>query len=173
MNGAIVLLLIIVIGAFIVLGWVFYILFLRDRFNNEREKESRRIIDEKFSSIDVSRMLGMTSEEIASETGASFRHIFFLLISRKIKCKDFDGSISSEEREKIKEIEKSIGRLVPQIICPHCQTKGQVHKQMDVKRSETTTDITNMTAAILSGTKLTVKKVTQLHCTNCGTAWDI
>ena len=138
-----------------------------------REKERRRIVEEKFDSIERSKILGMTLEEIASATGSTIRSVAAKIRREKIKCKDYDGSISDEELEKKMVIETKIGILVPQIICPHCQTRGQVHRKIGVERYERTTDTTNLTAAILSGTKTTVKKVTQLHCTNCETAWDI
>ena len=117
-----------------------------------REKERRRIIEEKFDSIERSTVLGMTLEEIAAATGSTIRSVASKIRREKIKCKDYDGSISDEELEKKIVIEKKIGVLVPQIICPHCQTKGQVHKKMFVESR---------------------RRVTQLNCTNCGTGWDI
>jgi len=169
MRGIVVLTMI--VGGCILLVVVVYIFFKEKEkeLEKERVKEYRRINEEKFNSIERSKIPGMYVEEIVSATGCSHQVVFMILYREKIKCRDFDGTISDEEREKIKKIEKELGRLVPQLICPHCQTKGQVHKKMDVTRYETITT----SKAILDGKKTTKKQVTQLHCTNCGTAWDI
>jgi hypothetical protein len=162
--------------ALLAIGALAYYLFFSgssSKNSAENEEERIRVIGEKFNAIDSKKMLRMTVEEIASATDSTSRGVIARLSRHKLKCKDFDGSISIEERAEKKEIEKNIGKLMPQIICPHCQTKGQVHKKLGVERRENTTDTTNLTAAILSGTKTTVRKVTQLHCTNCETAWDI
>ena len=161
--------------ALIIIGGVIYWALSGGKSNTspEDEEERKRIIIEKYNSIERSAMLSMTIEEIASATGSTVRFVASRMCRDQIKCKDFDGSLSPEERETSRAIEKKIGILAPKVICPHCQTKGQVHKKMGVKRYENTTDTTNLTAAILSGKKTSAREVTQLHCTNCETAWDI
>ena len=161
---------------FLFIVGIFFVVIIAkgvSKINHENEEKRIRMIREKFDAIDRKIMLSMTVDEIALATDSSNRGVIARLSRHKIKCKNFDGSISAEERAEKREIEKSIGELMPKIICPHCQTKGQVHKKLGVERRENTTDTTNLTAAILSGTKTTVRKVTQLHCTNCETAWDI
>jgi hypothetical protein len=78
-------------------------------------------------------------------------------------------SAEQASREEVKQI----GFSVPKVICPHCQTKGQVFKKDGAQRRDTTSDTSNLTAAVLHGTKTTVRKVNQLHCKNCTTTWDV
>ena len=128
---------------------VFFLFFLGiDSYNAPKRNRIQR---EKFDAIERSEMLHMTVSNIASATDSSHRSVIARLSRHKIKCKDFDGAISSEERAEKREIE-NLGKLSPKITCPHCQTKGQVHKKMFVESR---------------------RRVTQLNCTNCGTGWDI
>ena len=77
------------------------------------------------------------------------------------------------KRENIK---KKYGDIFPEVICPHCQTKGNVH----------VTEVTNKkgisggkaTAALLTGgvsllaTGLSRKESgSQAHCDNCKMTW--
>lgn len=141
--------------------------------SSEVDEARTREISNKFDEIKPAVLKKMTVTEIAVFTGGTDRGIIARLSRRQLQSKDFDGTISSEERAKGREVEKNIGTVSSQIICPHCQVKGQVYKKLGVARRENTTDTTNLTAAILSGTKTTVRKVTQLHCVNCHTTWDI
>lgn len=70
------------------------------------------------------------------------------------------------------------GEINPVMICPHCQTKGQVHT-MEVTRKKGISG-GKATAALLTGglsligTGLSKKqKITQAHCDNCNMTWDI
>ena len=128
---------------------VFFLFFLGIESYNAPKRN--RIQREKFDAIEQSEMLHMTVSYIANATDSTHRSVVARLSSNKIKCKDFDGSISSEERAEKREIE-NLGKLSPKIICPHCQKKGQVHKKMFVEHR---------------------RRVTQLNCMNCGTGWDI
>lgn len=156
-------------------GLVYYFFSSNSRAINSAELDEARIreISNKFDGIEPAELKKMTVAEIAVSTGSTERGIIARLIRRQLQSKDFDGTMSAEERARRREVEKNIGALSPQIICPHCQVKGQVYKKLGVDRRENTTDTTNLTAAILSGTKTTVRKVTQLHCVNCDTTWDI
>ena len=128
-------------------GALLCILFLV-RIKSEKDLKRSLISREKFDAIDPSEMLEMTTYDIASATDSTRRSVIASLSRNKIKCKDFDGSMSVEERAEMRER----GILSPKIICPHCQTNGQVHKKMFVEDR---------------------RRVTQLNCMNCGTGWDI
>ena len=63
------------------------------------------------------------------------------------------------------------GSFVPQIICPHCQTKGKVKKKMK-QRVEESREKGIIGATI--GRKTITKKgsYTQLHCDKCKVTWE-
>ena len=53
------------------------------------------------------------------------------------------------------------------LVCPHCQTKGQV-------RSKSVDEITSTKVVPIVGNNIkTRKKVTQMHCDNCDTTWNV
>lgn len=63
------------------------------------------------------------------------------------------------------------------LICPHCQTKGQVHtKRVKRKKGISGGKVVGglLTGGIsLLGTGLSRKqRATQAHCDNCGSTWD-
>jgi len=115
----------------------------------------------------------MSIDEITKAVGGSTRSTAARLCKLKIKCADYDGSISFEDRERAQKEANLIGTLVQQLICPHCQTKGQVYKKLNADKVATTSDTTSRTSAVLSGTQRTVSKVTQLYCKHCSTTWTI
>ena len=63
------------------------------------------------------------------------------------------------------------GVLNEHLICPHCQTKGLVR----VKQTVRTVTSTGKVGGILktNTTSKTTAVVTQHHCDQCGTTWDI
>ena len=63
------------------------------------------------------------------------------------------------------------GSFAPQIICPHCQTKGKVRKKME-QRVEESREKGIIGATI--GRKTITKKgsYTQLHCDKCKVTWE-
>jgi hypothetical protein len=83
-----------------------------------------------------------------------------------------------EEIAKIKRQEDTItwGNLKEQIICPHCQTKGQVHTKM-VKRKAGVSGGKATGAIITFGVSLLLtglsrkEEVTEAHCCNCDSTW--
>lgn len=53
------------------------------------------------------------------------------------------------------------------LVCPHCQTKGQV-------RSKLTEEVASTKVVPIIGNKIkTRKKVTQMHCDNCNITWHV
>ena len=69
------------------------------------------------------------------------------------------------------------GPVKPALICPHCQTKGQVHtKRLKRKQGVSGGKVMGglLTGGLsLLGTGLSRKqRVTQAHCDNCGSTWD-
>lgn len=68
------------------------------------------------------------------------------------------------------------GQLNPQMVCPHCQEKGNVHtKQVKQKAGISGGKVTGalLTGGLsILGTGLSRKvKVTEAHCTNCNSTW--
>ena len=135
----------------------------------ERQTKARHDI---FNSLTDKEIKKMTLSQIEAKVGNGCSRVWVMTFMqrRKLDCVDYDGSITSEERSFAK---KTIGTKNSRLICPHCQEKGGVYKKLDVTRREETRDSTNVTAAILKGVQTTTKKVTQLHCVNCDTSWDI
>ena len=84
---------------------------------------------------------------------------------------------AQKERDKIKAmspVEQSnylFGPINVNLICPHCQTKSTVH----VKRVSRVATSTGKVGGILKAdTKSTVTTVvTQHHCDQCNSTWDI
>ncbi len=59
------------------------------------------------------------------------------------------------------------GDVNPNLVCPHCQTKGKV-------RSKASEEITSTKVVPVVGNTIKArKKVTQMHCDNCGTTWNV
>jgi hypothetical protein len=55
----------------------------------------------------------------------------------------------------------------PSLICPHCQTKGKV-------RSKASEEITSTKVIPIIGNNIKARKnVTQMHCDNCETTWNV
>ena len=153
----------------LLIGFGFYIF---NKKNNQKLDKEIALQREKFNAL-KNQMSEMTADEIAIATGASRRSVIARLSSRKIKCKDFDGRVSVEDRQKLIKEQELIGVLRPEVICTQCNVKGQVYEKNNADKISTTSDTTNLTAAILSGTKRTVEKVTQMHCKNCQVTWTI
>ena len=84
--------------------------------------------------------------------------------------------MSPEELKNYKN-EIAWGPIKPEYICPHCQTKGDVHaKPVDRKKGVSGA---KATGALLTGgvsllaTGLSRKEnLTQAHCCNCDSTWD-
>ena len=63
------------------------------------------------------------------------------------------------------------GSINEHLICPHCQTKGLVHAR---RVSRVVTSTGKVGGILKTDTKsTTVSQVTQHHCEQCGTTWDI
>lgn len=93
-------------------------------------------------------------------------------------------SLSDEDRKAYLQIEQNIserrnkimaeyrhtsqfGDSNPNLVCPHCQTKGQV-------RSKAAEEVTSTKVVPVVGNTIKArKKVTQMHCDNCGTTWNV
>jgi excinuclease UvrABC ATPase subunit len=161
--------------------------------SNRREKdaiEDMRIAKEKFAALG-DRIKTMTILQIVLATGdrdrwtthIGERWVRGVMFSRKLVCADYDGREAqkrfdaeegkSESQLRAEQMEsKRIGVLSPKVKCPHCDTVGQVYKKTNATQTETTQS-SRLTAAVLEGQKITTKKVTQFHCKNCETTWNI
>jgi hypothetical protein len=71
-----------------------------------------------------------------------------------------------------------MGDINPELVCPHCQVKGQV-RTMQVKRKKGVSGGKAAGALLTGGLSLLAtglsrkEKVTQAHCDNCNMTWDI
>ena len=70
------------------------------------------------------------------------------------------------------------GALHPEVICPHCQTKGNVHyKHLDRKKGisggKATAAILTSGVSMLATGLSRKEEHTQAHCMKCNTTWDI
>lgn len=144
--------------------------------------EKSRIAGEKLNALGNS-IKTMTIAQIVAATGMTERGLKTRMIRRELVCADYDGvetkkrldadagksasQLSAERMEK-----QTIGTLSPKVKCSHCDTIGQVYKNTNATQTETTQS-SRLTAAILEGQKITNKKVTQFHCKNCETTWNI
>ena len=63
-------------------------------------------------------------------------------------------------------------RYAKEVICPHCQTKGKVHKRT-VKQTEQTRQKGVVGAVIGVKTITTKGDLTELHCDNCDVKWMV
>ena len=160
----------IVIAIFSAIGYGCYWVVTSIIHNSNVNKKENEFKLEIFNELGDA-LNGMTVDQIVKATGASSRRsIIARLSGRKLKCADFDGTI---DRVKERAEQISIGYPKPEVICPHCAIKGKVFLKTDVEKIFKTTDVTNTTAAILSGTKATVEKVSQMYCKNCTVTWTI
>lgn len=66
----------------------------------EKQKSQVGISKRDFNTIAKEEILSMTVEDIIEVTGATRRSVLSRLSRQKIKCKDYDGSITAEERAK-------------------------------------------------------------------------
>lgn len=74
-------------------------------------------------------------------------------------------------------LEGTYGRINPEIICPHCQSKGTVRTKQEKRKSGISGG--KATAGLLTGglSLLAVglsrkQQVTQLYCGTCNMTWD-
>lgn len=162
---------VVIVIILMVISWIVWKNHRNKQDKIEAEKRYAKGIKKFNESVDL--MANMTKEQIATAVGLSERIVVTLLMSKKIKCLDFDGTISIEERSRLAKELKVIGRLSPEIICQFRQIKGRVFKKTNAIQVEYQSNNTNITAAILSGTTITKRMVTQLHCQNCYTTWSV
>lgn len=85
--------------------------------------------------------------------------------------------MGNKEREKIEAMssgDKSnylFGPINENLVCPHCQTRSMVHMK---KATRVATSTGQVGGILKSNTKSTVKTVvTQHHCDQCSSTWDI
>ena len=73
---------------------------LKSEGSLEKQKSQIRILKRDFNTITKEEILKMTVEDIIEATGATRRSVLSRLSRKKIQCKDYDGSITAEERAK-------------------------------------------------------------------------
>jgi hypothetical protein len=96
----------------------------------------------------------------------------FVIFIKNFSAKQPDRSVELAAAR-----EEQWGALNPEMICPHCQVKGQIKtKQVSLKKGVSGG---KATAAILTGGITLIgglsrkEDATQAHCGNCGTTWMI
>jgi len=174
----------VIVGVVIVVAFVFYEISNRG-VGNITEAESQEQLKtgrEKFAALGDS-IKTMTIAQISAATGLTERGLRATIVRHGLVCADCDGveilkcleldEGKSASQLNIEQMEKqTIGTLSPKVKCPHCTTIGQVYKNTNATQTETTQSA-RLTAILLEGQKITSKKVTQFHCKNCETTWNI
>ena len=84
---------------------------------------------------------------------------------------------AQQEREKVAAMSPEdqsnylFGPINANLICPHCQTKGAVHVKRVSRVATSTGKVGGILKADTKSTVITV--VTQHHCDQCSSTWDI
>jgi hypothetical protein len=78
--------------------------------------------------------------------------------------------------ERQKRIE-TYGLMSPEMICPHCQTKGQistkpVKRKKGVSGAKVTGALLTLGVSVLATGLSRKEGLTQAHCGNCNSTWD-
>lgn len=110
---------------------------------------------------------GITSASLAEKDES--RKIASLSPKERETYKTLKSSIdrSQNERMAVRMHESQYGSKNPNLICPHCQTKGDVRNKL--AEEVTTTKV----VPIIGNNIRTKKQITQMHCDNCQTTWNI
>lgn len=71
-----------------------------------------------------------------------------------------------------------MARRNPNLVCPHCQTKGkvrteQVKKKKGISGGKATAAIFTLGWSLLATGLAKKDRVTKAHCDNCGMTWHI
>ena len=70
------------------------------------------------------------------------------------------------------------GEINPALVCPHCQVKEKVRTKLETRKGGVSGGkaagafLTGGLSLLVTGL-LSKNKVTQAHCDNCGSTWDI
>jgi hypothetical protein len=167
---------VLVIVVVLIVGLILYNSFKAKEPELTPEQDAERVknMGEKFNAIG-DRIKTMTVLDIANEIGGTERGVRTRLVRLELACADYDGK---EFRRKVAEAGgidnytkkrdadiANLGRygsLVPALICPHCQTKGQVRRSIGPTQAVLTTSNTYKS-----------KSLTNMHCDVCETNWTV
>lgn len=95
----------------------------------------------------------------------------FDALSPSDKKKQRDAQELEGKKAAEKQATMFYGAIVPALVCPHCQTKGQVRRT-----ERTRVDKARVNSVVGSAVGLgtnTKREVLQMHCGSCGTKWDV
>ncbi len=83
-------------------------------------------------------------------------------------------AMSPEELHE-RHLTKNFGLVNQHLICPHCQVKGmcRVKKEIRTMVSKSSGKAGGVLKINTKSTAITSNNVTQHHCVNCGTTWDV
>lgn len=92
--------------------------------------------------------------------------ILFFVISSVKKEQEKVAAMSPSDRAAY-----LFGKLNEHLVCPHCQTKGLVRAKQATKIVTSTGKVGGILKT--NTTSKTTAVVTQHHCDQCGTTWDV
>lgn len=86
------------------------------------------------------------------------------------------GSVA-KRLAKEEELLKKFGPIFPALVCPHCQTKGQIHaipkkRKKGISGAKATGAILTFGFSMLATGLSRKETLTQAHCDNCDMTWD-
>jgi len=141
---------------------------------SQTDAEKYALQREKFDALKP-KMKKLTRAEIAKAVGTSERSIAARMIREKVSCADFDGAgyqkkvdAAGGSEKYMESLAKSsantrrYGVINAALICPHCQTKGNVRSSIGPNAAVLTTSNTYKS-----------KSSTEMHCDACGTNWTV
>jgi hypothetical protein len=101
--------------------------------------------------------------------------VWWIVISER-RMSPEDRAVHQRNLQRLS-LDQQHGQISPQIICPHCQTRGTVRTKAIKKKAGISGG--KATAALLTGgvsllaTGLARKEaLTQAHCENCNSVWS-
>jgi hypothetical protein len=157
---------------FYLAGWFIYSIFTFVAWNegHPRKENSRH-----FNPID--RVIWL--EEKMYPAKKHEEELSYLKKKYKSELKDIKktkGKRKREEQDRMQEFQTRsnitlYGSFSPQIVCPHCQTKGKVRKKTK-QRVEESREKGVIGATIGRKTITTKGRYTQLHCDKCNVTWE-
>ncbi|MDD2609398.1 MAG: hypothetical protein PHX60_06825 [Giesbergeria sp.] len=96
----------------------------------------------------------------------------FYVKTKKMNPEERKKYIEELQRKKHeKYLQNAFGCTNPKLICPHCQIQGTIRAKSEKRLLSTTGKIGGILKT--NTTSTTIQHVTQHHCDNCGSTWDI
>jgi hypothetical protein len=124
--------------------------------------------------------LAYMGDKFLDSNGKIAEELNYLKEKYKSELKGFDKKekILKKEREENEEGYRKrqntrwAGSISPNLVCPHCQTKGEVYKKT-VQLKETSREKGIIGATIGRKTITNKGRATEMYCENCETTWQV